>query len=518
MCCYVRRAIAAFLCCVLLVSMAACSKASKYGQGFRFPIVGEPAQLDPQVAHDAASIEVLSSLVEGLTRLDEQGKVQSAIADSWEISTDKCTYTFHIRNNAKWSNNSVITADDFVFGWKRVLEPETHSSYGSLFQNIEGSSDADTLSVEAVNPSTLQVVLKEPDDSFLETVSKLPFAPCQKEFFNKTNGRYGMEPEDVLSSGPFELLLWSHEEYCILGKNEFYYDEKNILPSRVRYVMNYEEDEFDLLDEEGLQASHIQATQQQKAEKKDMKVISFQDTLCALWMNTQEVSFSDRQALQSALNEETIQQSIEKYHLTAAKGVITPEVKMDGQSYRTKENEVKCFAKSISISKAKTIAKSMGAYTLLCSEKESMSNIAQAMIQSWQKQLDAYLKLEVVSETELEERVQAGEYDLALYTQMPSGETVENALGDFLAGNEKNISLLNDRQFANLFQKAQQTGKRTDWEKAEQYLQKTCCCIPIAYVSRVFALGPGVDGIVIRPFNGGSGKAIYDFRKATREE
>ncbi len=211
-------------------------------------------------------------------------------------------------------------------------------------------------------------------------------------------------------------------------------------------------------------------------------------------------------------------QAIERYRLTAAKGVITPEVKLDGQSYRTKKNEVKCFAKSISISKAKTIAKSMGEYTLLCSEKESMSNIAQAMIQSWQKQLDAYLKLEVVSETELEERVQAGEYDLALYTQMPSGETVENALGDFLAGNEKNISLLNDRQFANLFQKAQQTGKRTDWEKAEQYLQKTCCCIPIAYVSRVFALGPGVDGIVIRPFNGGSGKAIYDFRKATREE
>lgn len=514
-----------FVLCIGLSALTGCHKTSKYGQGFRFPLAAEPTQLDPQVATDHASIEILNSLTEGLTVLDEQGNAQPGLAESWKVSSDKKVYTFNLRKGLLWSDKTKLTASDFVFGWQRVLLPDTNSSYTGLFENIKGAedilkgnADPSTLGITAKDDWTIVVELNEEDDSFLETVASLPFAPCNETFFENTKGRYGLETEDILACGPFEVSLWTHGEYCILSKNESYHDAENVLPSKVRYVIAYKEDELELLEEEGLQAAHIKSNQVKKAEKEGMTTISYEDTLMFLFLNTETIPLKERKVLFSALNEETITKAFDKNHLEKAQGFVPLESKWNGKPYRSDENAVRLFATSESEKTMADDAKQMPTYTFMCSEDDACVDIAQAMVQSWQKKLEVYFHLEIVDEEDVEYAAKTGDYDMIITSQMAEGEAVEDALHLFTSECQNNISLLKDKQFDGLFEKAIESNKKSDFEKAEAYLSSTCCAIPLYNVSRTFAMGEGVDGVKIRPFNGGSNGAIYTFKNATREE
>ena len=509
--------------CILL-SFSSCGRQSKYGQGFRFPLSSEPLQLDPQVATDTASIEILSATMEGLFILDDQEQVVPALAKEYTVSEDGKTYRFTLRPDAHWSDETSLTAEDFVFAWRRVVDPLTHSSHTSLFKNIQGASaiiagkaEPDTLGVKAVDEQTLEVTLIKPDENFLQTLTKLPFVPCSEVFFQKTIGRYGMEPEYVISSGAFVVKTWSHEEYVILEKNEQYYEKEQVLPSRVRYVIKYTEDELALLEDEGLQAAPIKNGQIKKAEKKGMQVIAYEDSLCSLWMNTQEMPLSQRLVLRECLNRETIEETLQKNALKVATGLTPLATEFNGKSYREQVGEVN-EKNTYSLAQCKKIAKGMDTYTLLCSDEEEEVLLAQDILQSWQKQLEVYFRLETLPKDEVKEAVSSGDYTLAICSQMPEGETVADALSVFTSKSNQNLAKVTDKEFDAFFKKAEEKNDLQTWKKAEQLVWKICPCVPLTYEARTFAVGKGVDGIKIRPFNGGGGRAIYAFKQATREE
>ena len=174
----------------------------------------EVQSLDPQVATDGTSFEVIADYTDGLMQMDADGAAVPAIAETYDISEDGKTYTFHLRD-AKWSNGEAVTAADFVFGWQRAVDPATASEYSYMLSDIgqvvnaaeiiAGEKPVTDLGVTAVDDKTLEVQLNVPVSYFLSLMYFPTFYPVNEAFYNTCADTFGTSPETVLSNGAFVL-------------------------------------------------------------------------------------------------------------------------------------------------------------------------------------------------------------------------------------------------------------------------------------------------------------------------
>ena len=202
--------------------------------------------LDPQQATDGTSFEVIADYTDGLMQMDADGQAVPAIAESYELSDDGLTYTFHLRSDAKWSNGTPVTAADFVFAWQRAVDPAVASEYAYMLSDIgqiknaaeiiAGDMDKSELGVTAVDDTTLQVELNVPVSYFLSLMYFPTFYPVNEEFFNSCGDTFATSPETTLSNGAF--ILDSYEPAATafhLTKNADYYDAGRIQLSGLSY-------------------------------------------------------------------------------------------------------------------------------------------------------------------------------------------------------------------------------------------------------------------------------------------
>lgn len=202
--------------------------------------------LDPQQATDGTSFEVIADYTDGLMQMDADGQAVPAIAESYDLSDDGLTYTFHLRSDAKWSNGTPVTAADFVFAWQRAVDPAVASEYAYMLSDIgqiknaaeiiAGDMDKSELGVTAVDDTTLQVELNVPVSYFLSLMYFPTFYPVNEEFFNSCGDTFATSPETILSNGAF--ILDSYEPAATafhLTKNADYYDAGRIQLSGLSY-------------------------------------------------------------------------------------------------------------------------------------------------------------------------------------------------------------------------------------------------------------------------------------------
>ncbi len=202
--------------------------------------------LDPQQATDGTSFEVIADYTDGLMQMDADGQAVPAIAESYDLSDDGLTYTFHLRSDAKWSNGTPVTAADFVFAWQRAVDPAVASEYAYMLSDIgqiknaaeiiAGDMDKSELGVTAVDDTTLQVELNVPVSYFLSLMYFPTFYPVNEEFFNSCGDTFATSPETTLSNGAF--ILDSYEPAATafhLTKNADYYDDGRVQLSGLSY-------------------------------------------------------------------------------------------------------------------------------------------------------------------------------------------------------------------------------------------------------------------------------------------
>lgn len=202
--------------------------------------------LDPQQATDGTSFEVIADYTDGLMQMDADGQAVPAIAESYDLSDDGLTYTFHLRSDAKWSNGTPVTAADFVFAWQRAVDPAVASEYAYMLSDIgqiknaaeiiAGDMDKSELGVTAVDDTTFQVELNVPVSYFLSLMYFPTFYPVNEEFFNSCGDTFATSPETTLSNGAF--ILDSYEPAATafhLTKNADYYDAGRIQLSGLSY-------------------------------------------------------------------------------------------------------------------------------------------------------------------------------------------------------------------------------------------------------------------------------------------
>ena len=191
----------------------------------------ELSSMDTGLATDGTSFEAIAATIEGLYRLDADGNAVEGIAESTDVSEDGLTYTFHLRD-ANWSDGTPVTANDFVFAWRRLANPDTASEYAYMIgvagiKNAEaviaGEADPSTLGVSAADDKTLVVELEYAVPFFYQLMAFPSFYPIKEEFYNQYGDQYALTKDALLANGPFKMVEWEQGAGYEMVKNEDYY-------------------------------------------------------------------------------------------------------------------------------------------------------------------------------------------------------------------------------------------------------------------------------------------------------
>ncbi|MCL1831410.1 MAG: peptide ABC transporter substrate-binding protein [Oscillospiraceae bacterium] len=229
----------AILLAATLLSVAAlsgCRNASDGSDGiFVIDIEVNPKTLDPQTAVDKTARQIIANIFDGLLRMDEEGAVIAGVSETYTVSDDALTYTFYLREGVTWRDsgdfNRPCTADDFVFAFERLFNPAIRSLNAADYYSIQnarqihaGELDSDSLGVSAKDDYTLIITLEQPDANFPILLTMPPAFPVNRDFFKRTQGRYGLVYADcaIASNGAFILQDWVYDPH-------WYYENRIIL-------------------------------------------------------------------------------------------------------------------------------------------------------------------------------------------------------------------------------------------------------------------------------------------------
>ena len=232
--------------CLLVIMMVCCfGLAGAEDRYLGVMLSTNVMSLDTNLATDGESFEVIANCIDGLTQMDADGAAVPAIAERYDLSEDGKTYTFHLRD-AKWSNGAAVTANDFVFAWRRICQEA--GEYAYLFDTSVGCvKNADAIIYEGADPATLGV--SAPDDKTLVVELEVPvsffpslmyfptFYPINEEFYNSLEeGTYGTSPETFLSNGAFVLESYTPGTANLsVKKNPDYWDADRVQLDGIKY-------------------------------------------------------------------------------------------------------------------------------------------------------------------------------------------------------------------------------------------------------------------------------------------
>jgi oligopeptide transport system substrate-binding protein len=204
-------------------------------------VEGDPRTLDPSLSTESVGQRVLDDLFEGLVTLDEAGHTVPGVATSWETSTDGKTWTFHLRENARWSNGQPVTAQDFIYGWRRQVDPATGSEYAQALAPIENAMDAaagkmppSKLGVEAAGMHTLVVHLHQPTAYLLALLTNPYLYPIYEPAIKQWGDSWS-QPGHMISNGAFLLTERVFNGHITIERNPYYWDASHVRLSKVIY-------------------------------------------------------------------------------------------------------------------------------------------------------------------------------------------------------------------------------------------------------------------------------------------
>lgn len=393
----------------------------------------EVASMDPQIATDGTSFEVLAAVTEGLYSVDADGKPILAIADSVDKSTDGLTYEFKLKD-AKWSNGSAVTANDFVFAWKRLVDPATASEY-AFIAGIAGIKNADEISagnlpvedlgVKALDEKTLVVELSTPVPFFESLMAFPSFLPVNEEFYVKAGDSFATTPDTILANGPYNIKAYEPAATTIeLVKNESYWDASAVKLDGIKYqvikeaqqtILSYQNGDLDIATLSGEQVEQFKA---------DPEFNNIMEGYLWYMSPNQEVAGLENENLRKALalsyDKDAVVNNILKDGSVVADFAVPTLLSTgpDGKDFRDGSDTYLSTDKTKALEYydlAKTeLGKEAFEYTIIVEDTESAQNVAQFIQSEIQTTLPGVkITLEVMPKKNRVERMQSGDFEIA---------------------------------------------------------------------------------------------------------
>ena len=493
----------------------------------------EVESLDPQVATDGTSFEVIANYTDGLTQMDADGAAVPAIAESWDVSEDGTIYTFHLREDANWSNGEPVTANDFVFAWQRAADPALASEYSYMLSDIgqiknaaaiiAGEMDKSELGVKAIDDKTLEVTLEVPVSYFLSLMYFPTFYPVNQAFFEGlADGTFGTSPETVLSNGAF--VLTSYEPAALsfsLTKNADYYDADKVQLDGLNYqvikdsqqaYMSYQNGDLDIVMLSGDQVEQVEGDPELN--------ITGAGYLWYLTLNMHDVPALNNQnmrlALSNAVNRASIVGDVVKDGSVATYTAVPPQFAAgpDGSDFsadQTMFSDV-CADDAAKAAEYYEAAKAeLGTDTfefeLLVEDQTETQNVAAVIKDQVEKALPGVtLNIKVEPKKQRVADIQDGNYEVCLTRWGPDYADPMTYLNMWITGCSNNYGLWSDAEYdaiiADCTTGAYITDAEARWNAmydAEKIVMDQAVIVPLYTKANANMIKTGVEGIEFHP-------------------
>lgn len=293
-------------------------------QVFRYQALDEISSFDPQLVEDVDGSYISRDLFEGLLNADKEGNPVPGVAERYESSNNNQTWTFFLRDNAQWSDGETVTAGDFVYAWRRAVDPELASPYAwymslMALENVDAILSGDVapeeLGVTAIDDTTLEVNLERPLPYFPQMVMHSTTFPSP-QWVIEEHGNEWTRPENLVGNGAFTLTEYTIGERTVLERNPLYWNNDENLIDRVEaYVINDENQGLTRYEAGELEKTDIPAGQYPRLEQESPEEAHAIPSLCTYYynFNTEVEPFDDprvRLALSYAIDRDIIVESV----------------------------------------------------------------------------------------------------------------------------------------------------------------------------------------------------------------
>lgn len=430
---YFIKFLSLFFATLTIISCVGCKQNYKDAYIY-FELPELPQTLDPQTASTDTELLIVKNIYEGLLRKNESGAIVCGVAESFKI--ENLTYTFKLRKNAVWSNGDKITANDFVFGFRRAVSPETDSPFVTRLFSISGAesiyngkSSPESLGVTAVNDTTLTITLAREDSEFENTLTTSIAMPCNEKFFYSSTGKYGLGAKFIISNGSYQLTKWNKEVFGIrLYKNDTYSGSLNANNSAVFLTCNNDETNLEKLKKNNIDIAFIDSSETDEAEKSGLKTTSYQNICWVLTMNS-DLSEDMRKSFAMLIGNNVFCNDLKTGYYVADS--IFPLAVNDtptssGMTFYDLQTAKQLFSKEVNKLPDKKFPSDI---KLFYYDNGIIKSIVTDIVGHWQNNLGAYVNIEAVPDIEsLSAEITQPTYSMAIFPIRADSSNI----GDYL--------------------------------------------------------------------------------------
>jgi len=373
-------------------------------------IKSEPPSLNPGTATDTTSGAVLYQTFEGLMRVNQEGVIEEAMAESAEMSEDGLTYTFKIREDAKWSNGDAVTAKDFEHAWKWVLDPaNADTDYAYQMYMIKGAEEAkenggslDEVGIIVEDDQTLVVELAQPTAYFLELTAFYTYFPVNHQITAGNAGWANDLTDDYVTNGPFLMSEWKHKDKVVLTKNPEYWDAETVKFETINMLMiedentakqMYDAGELDWL---GSPTDSIPLAAIPAYKEEGILNISPLAGVYYYAFNVKEEPFTNvniRKAFALAINREGIVTNITQAEQQPAMALVPPSIFEENSEGYFKDNDLETAKEYLAKGLEELGLDKLPTVKLSYNTSEAHASIAQAVQDMWKENLGVDVEL-----------------------------------------------------------------------------------------------------------------------------
>ncbi|EMY5507274.1 peptide ABC transporter substrate-binding protein [Bacillus wiedmannii] len=493
----------------------------------------EIPSLDTAKTMDGTSAHVMQNIFEGLYVLDDQDQPIPAVAKSFKRSEDGKKYTFDLRKDAKWSNGDNVTANDFMFAWKRAITPETASQYASMLFHVKnakeinkGTMSLDNLGVKAINDYKLEVELEQPIPYFLQLLALPIYLPQHESFLKEQGKNYALEPSNLIYNGPFVLEKWKHEQEFQLKKNATYWDEKKVKLDEINFqIVKDTMTAVNLYEAGNLDRVPINSQFVDKYKGNKELHMSSDPGIAMLRFNEKNNALANkkvRQSISLALNKEDFVAHFINNGAKPASGLVpVGHINEEtGKDFRKENGDLSSYdlqnAKKIWEEAKKELGVEQINFEFLTFEQDNAKRMAEYIKGDLEKNLHG-LTIQIKQQPfkqklQLE---QTGDYDITMANWGPDYKDPISYLELFTTGNQNNKMNYSNSRFDELIKKAK-TDFVLEPEKrwgalleAEQVLLEDAAVAPLYHIGSAYVQKDYVKGIEKHQFGG-----VYTYKNA----
>ncbi|HDU3833032.1 TPA: oligopeptide ABC transporter substrate-binding protein OppA [Klebsiella aerogenes] len=475
----------------------------------------EPASLDPHKVESDVEFNIISDLFEGLVSVSPQGEIQPRLALKWE-NKDNLIWTFHLRPGITWSDGSAITAQDIVWSWQRLVTPTTASPYASYPGNMhivnardisEGKQPPETLGVKALDDTTLQVTLNQPNAAFLAMLAHPSLVPIDKVLVERFGDKW-TKPEHIVTSGPYTLSKWVVNERIVAQRNPKYWDNEHTVINKVTYlpitseaadVNRYKAGEIDIV--------YTVPVNQFALLKKTMgSQLNVAPQLATYYyeLNTTKPPFNDprvRRALNMGLDKDIIADKVMGQGQRPAWLISQPDI----GGVTLKQPDYASWPRDKRIAEAKKLLNEAGfneshplVFNLLYNTSETHQRIAIAASSMWKKNLGVEAKLQNQEWKTMLDTMHTHNFDAVRYAWIADYDDAASFLNNFRTGDSENTSQYSnpayDKALHDAAKAADTTARGKFYQQAEDLLAEDVPAIPVYHYVRTHLVKPWVGG------------------------